>query len=88
MSRHTCTQEQQVFVDASNPTIRKKIKKQDKQEPYESRVVWRHLTESLERGDKEAAAEAKHTVRSMVYAHTQYTCTVSYTYMYMQLHVV
>ena len=51
-------------------TIRKKIKKLDKQEPYESRVVWRHLTESLERGDKEAAAEAKHTVRSMVYAHT------------------
>ena len=62
-------QSQQVFVDANAPTIRKKIKKLSKQEPYESRVVWRDLTEAIARDDSEAAGEAKHTVRP------SYTCT-------------
>ena len=63
-------QSQQVFVDANAPTIRKKIKKLSKQEPYESRVVWRDLTEAIARDDSEAAGEAKHTVRP------SYTCTL------------
>ena len=52
-----------MFIDASSPTVRKKIKKLSKQEPYESRIVWRELTEALARGDSTTAAEAKHTVR-------------------------
>ena len=51
-----------MFIDANTPTIRKKIKKLSKQEPYESRIVWRDLTEAMARGDSETAAEAKHTV--------------------------
>ena len=51
-----------MFVDANTPTVRKKIKKLSKQEPYESRIVWRDLTEAMARGDSETAAEAKHTV--------------------------
>ena len=62
----SCMQSQQVFVDADAPTIRKKIKKLSKQEPYESRVVWRNLTEAMARDDSEAAGEAKHTVRPSV----------------------
>ena len=44
------------------PTIRKKVKKFSLQEPYESRVIWRHLTAALEREDSEAASIAKHEV--------------------------
>ncbi len=44
------------------PTIRKKVKKFALQDPHESRIVWRHLTEALEREDSEAASEAKHEV--------------------------
>lgn len=62
-------QSQQVFVDADAPTIRKKIKKLSKQEPYESRVVWRDLNEAMARGDSEAAGEAKHTVRPQQFIH-------------------
>ena len=62
-------QSQQEFVDAYAPTIRKKIKKLSKQEAYESRVVWRDLTEAMARDDSEAAGEAKHIVR---YIHVQY----------------
>ena len=64
-----CMQSQQVFVDADAPTIRKKIKKLSKQEPYESRVVWKDLTEAMARGDSEAAGEAKHTVRPQQFIH-------------------
>ena len=56
-------QSQQVFVDANAPTIRKKIRKLSKQEPHESRVVWRDLTEAIARGDSEGAADTKHAVR-------------------------
>ena len=59
-------QAQQVFVDANTPVIRKKIKKLSNQEPYESRVVWQHLTEALERDDSENAAEAKHAVSTTI----------------------
>ena len=54
-----------MFVDANSPVIRKKIKKLSKQEPFESRVVWRHLTEALAREESEAAGEAKHAVRAV-----------------------
>ena len=56
-----------MFVDAYAPTIRKKIKKLSKQEAYESRVVWRDLTEAMARGDSETAAEAKHTVSTYMH---------------------
>ena len=62
-------QAQQVFVDADSPIIRKKIKKLSKQEPFESRVVWRELTESLARDDSEAAGEAKHAVSRFYSSH-------------------
>lgn len=63
-----------MFIDANAPVIRKKIKKFTKQEPYESRVVWKHLTEALEKQDSEAAAEAKHAVRQL---YVQHICKVN-----------
>ena len=70
-----------MFVDANTPTVRKKIKKLSKQEPYESRIVWRDLTEAMARGDSETAAEAKYTV-SMYIVYTsivEIVCMVSLT---------
>ena len=54
-----------MFVDASTPTVRKKIRKLPMQESYESRIVWRDLTEAMARGDSEAAVEAKHIVSTL-----------------------
>lgn len=45
------------------PTIRKKLKKFSLQEENESRIVWKYVTEALEREDAEAAAAAKHEVK-------------------------
>ena len=44
------------------PTIRKKVQKFSLQQDFESRVVWRHVTEAIQREDSEAAAIAKHEV--------------------------
>lgn len=42
--------------------IRKKILKFSLQEEYESRVVWKFVTQALEREDIESASSAKHEV--------------------------
>lgn len=44
------------------PRFLKKVRKFSLQEENESRIVWRCLTEALEREDIEAAAAAKHEV--------------------------
>jgi hypothetical protein len=56
-------QESDVFFDTSStPRIRKKIQKFSLQENYESRVVWKFVTQALEREDTESASAAKHEV--------------------------
>lgn len=56
-------QENEVFLDVRNkPCIRKKIEKFSLQKDHESRVVWKFVTQALEREDVEAAAAAKHDV--------------------------
>lgn len=50
----------------SKPCIRKKIEKFSLQKDNESRVVWKFVTQALEREDIEAAAAAKHEVLTIV----------------------
>ena len=49
----------------SLPVFQKKVKKFSLQEDFESRVVWRRLTEALKQNDTEAAATAKHEVMTV-----------------------
>lgn len=44
------------------PTIRKKFKKMERQEPIESKRRWHRVTEALKSNDIEAATDAKHEV--------------------------
>ena len=44
------------------PSIRKKIRHLDKQDPNESRRLWNDVTIALKNGDVEAATDAKHIV--------------------------
>lgn len=46
----------------SKPRIRKKVERFSLQQEYESRKVWRYVTEALEREDAEAASSAKYEV--------------------------
>ena len=56
-------QNSEVFLDIrSMPRIRKKVKKFALQQECESRIVWKNVTEALQREDAEAAADAKHQV--------------------------
>ncbi|XP_076858532.1 oxysterol-binding protein-related protein 11 isoform X2 [Brachyhypopomus gauderio] len=41
------------------PVIRKRVRPSDQQGPYESRRLWRHVTESLQQKDMEKATEHK-----------------------------
>lgn len=55
-----------MFLDVrSKPCIRKKIEKFSLQKDHESRVVWKFVTQALEREDIEAAAAAKHEVEEI-----------------------
>ena len=52
-----------MFLDAGNTrSCKKKLKKLSEQEPNESRVVWREVTDDLRKNDLDRAAEAKHAV--------------------------
>ena len=44
------------------PTIKKKVRKLEAQEPTESRRLWRHLTKALYNNDLENATASKHEV--------------------------
>ena len=44
------------------PTIRKKLRKVDRQEPNESKRQWREVTIALQNQDEQAATDAKHKV--------------------------
>ena len=44
------------------PTIKKKVRKLEAQEPTESRRLWRHLTVALRNNDLENATASKHEV--------------------------
>lgn len=65
-------QESVVYLDIRTiPRIRKKILKFSLQEENESRVVWKFVTQALEREDTEAASTAKHEVYNLA---TYYLC--------------
>ena len=44
------------------PTIRKKLRNIDRQEPNESKRQWRDVTIALQNQDEQAATDAKHKV--------------------------
>ncbi|XP_074923710.1 oxysterol-binding protein-related protein 9 isoform X8 [Chelonoidis abingdonii] len=55
------TGESVVFIDTKKmPTIKKKVKKLEDQEEYESRCLWKDVTYNLKIRDIDAATDAKH----------------------------
>lgn len=53
--------DEEVFVDTLHmPTIRKKLRNIDRQEPNESKRQWRDVTIALQNQDEQAATDAKH----------------------------
>ncbi|XP_074858596.1 oxysterol-binding protein-related protein 9 isoform X4 [Carettochelys insculpta] len=55
------TGESVVFIDTKKmPTIKKKVRKLEDQEEYESRCLWKDVTYNLKIRDIDAATEAKH----------------------------
>lgn len=55
------TGESVVFIDTKKmPTIKKKVKKLEDQEEYESRCLWKDITYNLKIRDIDAATDAKH----------------------------
>ncbi|XP_043346872.1 oxysterol-binding protein-related protein 9 isoform X9 [Dermochelys coriacea] len=55
------TGENVVFIDTKKmPTIKKKVKKLEDQEEYESRCLWKDVTYNLKIRDIDAATDAKH----------------------------
>ncbi|XP_019386955.1 PREDICTED: oxysterol-binding protein-related protein 9 isoform X1 [Crocodylus porosus] len=55
------TGENVVFIDTKKmPTIKKKVRKLEDQEEYESRCLWKDVTHNLKVRDIDAATDAKH----------------------------
>lgn len=44
------------------PTIKKKVRKMEAQDPMESRRLWQHLTAALRKNNLESATASKHEV--------------------------